>query len=113
MSTCDRRALTYNPLHIDPESAKFGGFDEPILHGLCTFGHCGQLLLEALCGGDVGRFRKIKVRFSSPVMLNDRLKVRAWEDGPGRVIFDAMVEDRSYDHLWCTGKMKKAVSPML
>jgi len=84
----------YNPLHIDPESAKFGGFDEPILHGLCTFGHCGQLLLEALCGGDVGRFRKIKVRFSSPVMLNDRLKVRAWEDGPGRVIFDAMVEDR-------------------
>lgn len=84
----------YNPLHIDPESAKFGGFDEPILHGLCTFGHCGQLLLEALCGGDVGRFRKIKVRFSSPVMLNDMLKVRAWEDGPGRVIFDAMVEDR-------------------
>jgi len=84
----------YNPLHIDPESAKFGGFDEPILHGLCTFGHCGQLLLEALCGGDVGRFRKIKVRFSSPVMLNDTLKIRAWEDGPGRVIFDAMVEDR-------------------
>ena len=84
----------YNPLHIDPESAKFGGFDEPILHGLCTFGHCGQLLLEALCGGDVERFRKIKVRFSSPVMLNDTLKVRAWEDGPGRVIFDAMVEDR-------------------
>jgi acyl dehydratase len=84
----------YNPLHIDPESAKFGGFDEPILHGLCTFGHCGQLLLEVLCGGDVGRFRKIKVRFSSPVMLNDTLKVRAWEDGPGRVIFDAMVEDR-------------------
>ncbi|HIG42720.1 MAG TPA: MaoC family dehydratase [Gammaproteobacteria bacterium] len=84
----------YNPLHIDPESAKFGGFDEPILHGLCTFGHCGQLLLEALCGGDVGRFRKIKVRFSSPVMLNDTLKVRAWEDGPGRVIFNAMVEDR-------------------
>jgi len=84
----------YNPLHIDPESAKFGGFDEPILHGLCTFGHCGQLLLEALCGGDVERFRKIKVRFSSPVMLNDTLKVRAWADGPGRVIFDAMVEDR-------------------
>ncbi len=84
----------YNPLHIDPESAKFGGFEEPILHGLCTFGHCGQLLLNSLCGGEVTRFRKIKVRFSSPVMLGDTLSIRAWEDGPGRVIFDAMVKDR-------------------
>ena len=57
----------YNPLHIDPEAAKFGGFDEPILHGLCTFGHCGQLLLAALADGDASRFRRIKFRFSSPV----------------------------------------------
>ena len=84
----------YNPLHIDPESAKFGGFDEPILHGLCTFGHCGQLLLQKLCGGEVARFRKIKVRFSSPVMLGDTISIRAWEDGPGRVIFDAVVNDK-------------------
>jgi acyl dehydratase len=84
----------YNPLHIDPDAARFGGFDAPILHGLCTFGHCGQLLLQALCGGDPSRFKKIKVRFSSPVMLDDTIAVRAWHDGPGRVIFDAMVEDR-------------------
>lgn len=83
----------YNPLHIDPESAKFGGFDEPILHGLCTFGHCAQLLLATLCEGDSSRFRKIKVRFSSPVFLNDTLRVRAWHDGPGRVIFEARVKD--------------------
>lgn len=84
----------YNPLHIDPEAAKFGGFDAPILHGLCTFGHCGQMLLQALCDGDVRRFKKIKVRFSSPVMLDDTIQLRAWQDGPGRVIFDALVEDR-------------------
>jgi acyl dehydratase len=83
----------YNPLHIDPESAQFGGFDEPILHGLCTFGHCAQLLLGALCDGDSGRFRKIKVRFSSPVYPADTLAVRAWHDGPGRVIFEARVGD--------------------
>ncbi|NKB99507.1 MAG: hypothetical protein GKR90_13560 [Pseudomonadales bacterium] len=84
----------YNPLHIDPEAAKFGGFDEPILHGLCTFGHCGQLLLASICDSDSTRFRKIKVRFSAPVMLNDTIRVAAWQDGAGRVIFQASVDDR-------------------
>lgn len=84
----------YNPLHIDPESAKFGGFDEPILHGLCTFGHCAHMLLEALCDGDPTRFRKIKVRFSSPVFLNDTLQIAAWEESPGRVIFEGRVGDK-------------------
>jgi len=85
----------YNPLHIDPAAARFGGFDEPILHGLCTFGHCGQLLLSALCEGDASRFRKIKVRFSSPVFLDDRLEVLTWNDGPGRVLFEARVGEKT------------------
>ncbi len=84
----------YNPLHIDPEAAKFGGFDEPILHGLCTFGHCGQLLLAALADGDASRFRRIKLRFSSPVFMNDKLDLLAWHDGPGRVLFEGRVGDK-------------------
>ncbi|MDA0788542.1 MAG: MaoC/PaaZ C-terminal domain-containing protein [Proteobacteria bacterium] len=84
----------YNSLHIDPEAARFGGFDEPILHGLCTFGHSAQMLLQALCDGDASRFKKIKVRFSSPVFLNDTLQIRAWRDGPGRVIFEGRVGDK-------------------
>jgi len=84
----------YNPLHIDPESANFGGFDVPILHGLCTFGHCGQLLLGAICNNDASRFRKIKVRFSSPVYPGDKLQIRTWQDGPGRVLFEAAVADK-------------------
>lgn len=84
----------YNPLHIDPEAARFGGFDEPILHGLCTFGHCGQLILNALCDNDSKRFKKIKVRFSAPVFLNDTLEILAWNDAPGRVVFEARVEGK-------------------
>ncbi|MDE0038741.1 MAG: MaoC/PaaZ C-terminal domain-containing protein [Gammaproteobacteria bacterium] len=84
----------YNPLHIDPAAARFGGFREPILHGLCTFGHCAQLLLHILADGDPARFRKIKVRFSAPVYPRDELEVRAWHDDDGRAVFEATVEDR-------------------
>lgn len=84
----------YNPLHIDPDAAKFGGFDSPILHGLCTFGHCAQLLLGALAGGDAARFKRLKVRFSSPVYPGDTLHVVAWHDGPGRVVFEARVGEK-------------------
>lgn len=81
----------YNPLHIDPESAKSGGFREPILHGFCTLGHCAHMLLEAICAGDPACFRKIKVRFAAPVLLKDTIRVQAWRDGPGRVLFEADV----------------------
>lgn len=84
----------YNSLHIDPEAARFGGFETPILHGLCTFGHCAQMLLGAVCANDQARFRKIKVRFSSPVFPGDELNIRAWNDGEGRVIFEGVVDDR-------------------
>ena len=85
----------YNPLHIDPEAAAFGGFAAPILHGLCTYGHCGHLLLGALCGGDAARFGALKLRFSSPVYPGDLLSVQAWHDGPGRVLFRAQVDERT------------------
>ena len=85
----------YNPLHIDPAAAQFGGFDAPILHGLCTYGHCGQMLLGALCGGDPARFGSLTARFSAPVLPGDALQIRAWHDGPGRVLFDARVGDKA------------------
>lgn len=83
----------YNSLHIDPEAAKFGGFDSPILHGLCTFGHCAQSLLDELCDGDASRFRRIKVRFSSPVYPGDTVEIQAWSESSTRVVFEASVRD--------------------
>lgn len=83
----------YNSLHIDPDAAKFGGFNAPILHGLCTFGHCAQCLLDELCDGAAGRFRKIKVRFSSPVYPGDTMEIRGWSESNTRVIFEARVDD--------------------
>lgn len=84
----------YNPLHIANSAAAFGGFRAPILHGLCTYGHCARLLLQAVCANDVRRFLTLKVRFSSPVYPGDTLRVVGWHDGPGRVIFEARVAEQ-------------------
>ncbi len=70
-----------NPLHSDPSFAKMGGFDRPILHGLCTYGFTGRALLGALCDGDPSRFKSMYGRFSKPVLPGDTLTINMWVDG--------------------------------
>jgi len=84
-----------NPLHVDPAFAAMGGFDRPILHGLCTYGFTGRALLGALCGNDVTKFHHIEGRFSSPVLPGDALTVRAWTTGAGEAVFTTSVGDRT------------------
>jgi len=85
--TREDQALTYrlsgdrNPLHSDPSFAKMGGFDKPILHGLCTYGFTGRALLHTLCDSDPKRFKAMDARFSKPVMPGDELTVSMWVDG--------------------------------
>ena len=86
-STREDQALTYrlsgdrNPLHSDPSFAALGGFDKPILHGLCTYGMTGRALLHGLCEGDAARFLSMNARFSKPVIPGDSLTVSMWVDG--------------------------------
>ena len=70
-----------NPLHSDPAFAKLGGFERPILHGLCSYGFTGRALLHSVCGSDPGRFRWMDGRFSKPVMPGDELTISMWVDG--------------------------------
>jgi acyl dehydratase len=74
-----------NPLHSDPAFARRGGFERPILHGLCTYGFTGRALLHALCGSDPARFRSMEGRFSRPVYPGDTLIVKMWVDGEAAV----------------------------
>jgi acyl dehydratase len=86
-ATRQDQALTYrlsgdrNPLHSDPSFAAMGGFDQPILHGLCTWGFTGRALLHTLCGSDPAKFRSMNSRFSKPVMPGDHLTISMWVDG--------------------------------
>ena len=83
-----------NPLHTDPSFAAIGGFDRPILHGLCSYGFTGRALLGALCNNDVTKFNHIEGRFSSPVMPGDALTVRMWTIASGGTVFTTSVGDR-------------------
>lgn len=88
-TTRPEQALIYrlsgdrNPLHADPAFAAMGGFDRPILHGLCTYGFTGRGLLHSLCDGDSARFRSMYGRFSSPVFPGESLTVDVWKTGDG------------------------------
>jgi acyl dehydratase len=93
MATRPEQALLYrlngdrNPLHSDPKFAARAGFERPILHGLCTYGITGRALLMSAMGGDVGRFRAMYGRFSSPVLPGDELTVRIWKTDDENVVF--------------------------
>jgi acyl dehydratase len=83
-----------NPLHSDPAFAAMGGFDRPILHGLCSYGFAGRALLHTLCDGDPERFRHVEARFASPVLPGEALMIRMWEQGDGEAVFVTSVGDR-------------------
>ncbi|KAK5118517.1 bifunctional hydroxyacyl-CoA dehydrogenase/enoyl-CoA hydratase fox2 [Meristemomyces frigidus] len=80
-----------NPLHIDPEFSKVGGFKTPILHGLCFFGFAGKAVLNTY-----GPYRNIKVRFAGVVLPGQTLKTEMWREGKV-VVFQTTV--------WETGKL--------
>ena len=84
-----------NPLHSDPSFAAMGGFDRPILHGLCTYGFTGRALLHTLCGGDARRFKHIEGRFTSPVLPGDALTVSMWDVDERATAFTTTVGDRA------------------
>ncbi|HJR25576.1 MAG TPA: MaoC/PaaZ C-terminal domain-containing protein [Acidimicrobiales bacterium] len=82
-----------NPLHSDPAFAAMGGFDRPILHGLCTYGFTGRALLHAVCGSDPARFKGQAARFASPVLPGEALTVKIWNDGDGTAIYQTCGDD--------------------
>jgi acyl dehydratase len=96
LSTRPDAALLYrltgdrNPLHADPAVARVGGFDRPILHGLCTYGVIAHALVSTLADYDAERLCEISGRFSSPVMPGEVISTSIWPgDGEGEFLFEA------------------------
>jgi acyl dehydratase len=70
-----------NPLHSDPAFAARGGFDRPILHGMCTFGFTCRALVATVADGRPSAITSMGGRFSSPVWPGEELAVEVWQEG--------------------------------
>jgi len=90
LATRPEQALYYrlngddNPLHADPDFALKGGFQRPILHGLCTLGVAFHALLSELASYQSARIRSLTVRFSAPVFPGETIRTEMWNDGSFR-----------------------------
>ena len=100
LPTVAQQALIYrlsgdtNPLHVDPEAAAKGGFDKPILHGLCTFGIAGHALLRGVADYRADAVRRIQARFASPVFPGETIRTDIWDEGGGRFSFRCTAVER-------------------
>lgn len=98
-TTSENQAALYrlngdkNLLHIDPEFARSGGLDRPILHGLCSFGFAGRAVLQHGLGGDPGRLQSLSARFSGVVYPGDTLITTGWRIDDHNIYFQTRTQD--------------------
>jgi len=97
--TLPQQALLYrlsgdkNPLHADPEFAKMGGFDTPILHGLCSFGVVCKAAVDEALGGDVTRVARYQARFAGVAFPGETIVTSLWNEGD-RIVIAATAKER-------------------
>lgn len=74
-------------LHVDPEFAKLSGFDQPIMHGLCTHGYACRAVIKHLFPGEPGRMSRFRNRFSKPLYPGTPIKTQIWKIEEGKAYF--------------------------
>lgn len=97
--TLPQQALLYrlngdrNPLHADPEFAEMAGFDQPILHGLCTYGMVCRAIVDEHLDGDAARVGRFTARFGGVVLPGETLRTEVWEQ-EGRLLVRTTAAER-------------------
>lgn len=82
-----------HPLHVDPKIAKRGGFDRPILHGLCTYGIVCKAVVDGMLAGDTTRVKGYATRFAGVCFPGETIVTSMWEDA-GRILISAKAKER-------------------
>jgi acyl dehydratase len=97
--TLPQQALLYrlcgdkNPLHADPDFAKMGGFDAPIIHGLCSYGITCKAIVDDALGGDVAKVAKYQARFRGVAFPGETYVVSYWKEGD-TILLETKSKDR-------------------
>lgn len=90
--TLPQQALLYrlsgdkNPLHADPAMAALGGFDTPILHGLCSYGIVAKAVVDHALDGDVTAVASFAARFGGVLFPGETLVTKMWRTDTGIVV---------------------------
>jgi acyl dehydratase len=98
--TVSHQALLYrlsgdkNPLHADPAFAKLGGFDKPILHGLCSFGIVCKAAVDQMLGGDVAQVARYQARFAGVLFPGETIETSLWREGK-QILISAKCKERN------------------
>jgi acyl dehydratase len=98
-TTLPQQAILYrlngdkNPLHIDPEFAKMGGFDRPIIHGLCSYGIVCKAVVDGVLGGDPTKVARYQARFAGVAYPGETYKVLCWREG-NQILIEARIVER-------------------
>lgn len=82
-----------NPLHAEPAVARAGGFERPILHGLCSYGVAGHAIVKSCCDYDPSKLAGLFLRFTAPVYPGETLRTEIWRRGD-RALFRSRVVQR-------------------
>jgi acyl dehydratase len=82
-----------NPLHVDPDMAEMGGFKQPILHGLCSFGISARAIQQHFFKANPDAMKRIACRFTSHVFPGETLVVSAWKEG-STILFATSTKER-------------------
>lgn len=97
--TVPHQALLYrlsgdkNPLHCDPDFARFAGFDTPILHGLCSFGVICKGAVDELLDGAGEKVASYGGRFAGVVFPGETIVTSAWREG-NQILLSAATKER-------------------
>jgi acyl dehydratase len=97
--TLPQQALLYrlngdkNPLHCDPDFAKLGGFELPIIHGLCSYGIVCKAVVDSALGGDVTQVARYSARFAGVGFPGETFVTRYWREDD-TILIECHVKER-------------------